>query len=371
MSYWKENFYLNQQEKRRIKILLVIIFLLIILLFLQNPIMQKHIPPDDVTLKEIALFESKLIDKDSAFYAAEIHNEMKAQYDTLKLFKFNPNLTGEDEFLQLGFSRKQLKNLSYYFKQKKSFKYKEDLKYLKGMHPEQFAKLEPYIDLPSRPQNSKGDKNLEFVQDFNLQDFDPNTVNAEMLASFGLSEKLIKTIENFRNKGGKFRKKEDFGKLYGISQDKYNELEPFIQIASNNKSEIIYKQVEINSADQNMLVESRLFTEKTAQFVIKYRNLLGGFFSKEQIKEVYSITPERYSKIEPYITLNPALVNKIKINFINEFELSRHPYISKEEAKKITSYRNHKGAFKDLNQLIEKKLISEDTYTKVKAYLEI
>ena len=70
-----------------------------------------------------------------------------------------------------------------------------------------------------------GNQNLK-----NLKLFDPNTVDSLTLTEFGLDKKLIGTLINYRRKGGKFYKKEDLAKVYGISKSRYDELYPYIQI---------------------------------------------------------------------------------------------------------------------------------------------
>ncbi|NCO54522.1 MAG: helix-hairpin-helix domain-containing protein, partial [Bacteroidetes bacterium] len=46
--------------------------------------------------------------------------------------------------------------------------------------------------------------------------FDPNNVTEIELYKLGLSQKLVKTWLNFRNKGGKFYDKDDVKKIYGL-----------------------------------------------------------------------------------------------------------------------------------------------------------
>ncbi|MBK7971685.1 MAG: helix-hairpin-helix domain-containing protein [Bacteroidetes bacterium] len=63
-----------------------------------------------------------------------------------------------------------------------------------------------------------------------LFDFDPNTITDEEWQALGLSEKQIRIIRNYLNKGGRFRKKEDVASIYGIQPALYERLEPHIKI---------------------------------------------------------------------------------------------------------------------------------------------
>lgn len=66
--------------------------------------------------------------------------------------------------------------------------------------------------------------------------FNPNNLPEEKWKELGFDDKQIKIIKNFEAKGGKFYKKEDLKKIYGISESEYAVLEPFIQIPEEQKN---------------------------------------------------------------------------------------------------------------------------------------
>ena len=63
--------------------------------------------------------------------------------------------------------------------------------------------------------------------------FDPNTIIVSEWKRLGLKDKTIKTIENYRSKGGRFYKPEDLKRIYGLHNDEYERLKPYIKIESN------------------------------------------------------------------------------------------------------------------------------------------
>ena len=69
--------------------------------------------------------------------------------------------------------------------------------------------------------------------------FNPNTVSVEDLQRLGFSEKQALSIDNYRLKGGRFRRKEDFAKSYVVADSVYDRLEPYIVIP----------KLDINKAD--------------------------------------------------------------------------------------------------------------------------
>ena len=60
--------------------------------------------------------------------------------------------------------------------------------------------------------------------------FDPNTVSVEDLQRLGFSPKQAASIDNYRSKGGRFRRKEDFAKSYVVADSVYRRLEAYIDI---------------------------------------------------------------------------------------------------------------------------------------------
>src|SRR5690606_18125062 len=60
--------------------------------------------------------------------------------------------------------------------------------------------------------------------------FDPNKLNDSLAARLGLSKRQSAMIQKYISKGGRFRKKEDFKKIYALTDADYKRLEPYIRI---------------------------------------------------------------------------------------------------------------------------------------------
>ena len=60
--------------------------------------------------------------------------------------------------------------------------------------------------------------------------FDPNTVSIEELCRLGFTPKQAQAIDNYREKGGRFRRKTDFAKSFVVSDSVYRRLEQYIDI---------------------------------------------------------------------------------------------------------------------------------------------
>lgn len=124
------------------------------------------------------------------------------------------------------------------------------------------------------------------------------------------------------------------------------ESKPFGYVQKLRKGETI----EINEADTSTLKKIPGIGSTYANRILKYRNLLGGYYSINQLKEVYGIDNELYHKIIPYITAK-AKTSMIKINSADFQELIRHPYLNKEQVRIILDIRKRKGKIESINRL--------------------
>ena len=216
--------------------------------------------------------------------------------------------------------------------------------------------------------------------------FDPNLLDEKGWIKLGFTARQASGIIKFREKGGKFRKKEDVKKLYVIDDDIYALLEPFIEIEeaieskaypekdnSKNKpgGEYIPYRAEINGADSAGLVKVRGIGPAFAKRIIRHRDKLGGFSDIGQLQEVFGMDSARFIQIEQYLYVDQELIRKINVNTASLDELRSHPYIDYYIAKSIVDKRIQKGAYTDLNELKEIPLIYEILFTKLSPYLTV
>lgn len=211
--------------------------------------------------------------------------------------------------------------------------------------------------------------------------FNPNKLPSEQWSKMGLKDWQIKVIKNFEAKGGKFNKKEDFKKMYCISPSEYTILEPFISIPEQKKEiegsiqqEKEKKQkvlIDLNTADSSSLLILYGIGPSFAKRIIKYRNLLGGFYSKQQLLEVFGFDQDRLDKIYDYCEVSSGQIRKININKVRTDELKKHPYFDYYTAKAIVDQRVKLGKFSSLQQIKEIPLIHEELFNKIRNYISI
>jgi len=127
--------------------------------------------------------------------------------------------------------------------------------------------------------------------------------------------------------------------------------------------------ININSADSVGLRQIRGIGPVLSKRIVKYRYLLGGFVSSEQLKEVYGIDEERYEQIEKQFYTDSSGIRYIDLNKADQYALSRHPYLSESQAGAIITYRKSRGDIDRPELLLDEKILDEEVYRKIRPYL--
>lgn len=82
--------------------------------------------------------------------------------------------------------------------------------------------------------------------------------------------------------------------------------------------------IDLNTADTTLLKRVPGIGSSFARRIVKYRELLGGYYVVEQLQEVYGMDRERYDAIYPYFTVGTA-VRPLTLTIDS---ISYHPYLS-------------------------------------------
>ena len=190
--------------------------------------------------------------------------------------------------------------------------------------------------------------------------FDPNTVSVADLQRLGLSERQAQSIENYREKGGRFRSKADFQKMYVVSDTLFARLEPYIEIA----------KLELNGADSTALVSLRGIGPWYARKILDYRDRLGGFVAPEQLLEIEGIDAERFAGFADGITVDASRICRLDLWHASDTVLARHPYLGPKGARSIVRYRELYDSTRwTLPDLATERVLSQENIEKLKKYI--
>ena len=229
-------------------------------------------------------------------------------------------------------------------------------------------------------QHQQSETKTQEIAELHPFPFNPNALTEEEWRQIGLTDRQIRNIMNYQAKGGKFYTKNDLGKLYTISEEEFAQLEPFIvlpEVSRKTSSKSTSKKqeekvgeeskpvekkvipiVDLNTVDSTTLVELPQIGSYMAMRIIEFRDKLGGFVDKEQLRDVKGMSEERFATIQPYINIGEAKPRKIDINRADFKTLVNHPYLNYEQVKRIFNQREKRGMIKNWEQL--QALIKDD-----------
>ncbi len=106
-----------------------------------------------------------------------------------------------------------------------------------------------------------------------------------------------------------------------------------------------------------------------ASRIVKYRNMLGGYVSIDQLREVYGMEEDRYSSIVSFIEVD-EYVNKLNVNKLEFKDLLKHPYLNYKQVQVIVNLRKKKGDIKSINELSIFDEFTRDDIVQLEPYLE-
>ncbi len=392
-NFLKEYFYYSRNERRGALVLtgfMVLILALPALFgFLQSPV---NIDFSAQKSEIAALSVSKSFANNPKDYSSD--DTENSNNSPSQLFTFDPNTASKEDFVRLGLSEKVANIIENFRNKGGKFYNKESLKKIYGIRESDYQRLENYIDIDSHKDDyfDKNNKNTEVRPPLHPFNFDPNTATKEDFLRMGFTNKVSDVIVNFRSKGAKFWKKEDFSKIFGISPEDYAVLEPFIQIpprpapnaalvadgkqavmlpapASEPAKAVVLSGVDVNKSEK--LVWLNLNLDKNLVYkIINQREKLGGFTNLNQLKEEPINMPDSiYSRIKSQLK-ESVILKKLNINTASEAELSKHPYIGNKKAGAIVAFRTNHGAFKNVEELKQMQFATTDWLLKTAAYFE-
>lgn len=162
--------------------------------------------------------------------------------------------------------------------------------------------------------------------------FNPNTASVEDLCRLGFSPKQAASIVEYRNKGGKFRRKSDFARSFVVSDSIYKRLEPYIDIPL----------IDLNLADSAAFDTLPGIGGWFASKMVEYRKELGGYSYKEQLMDIWKFDREKYDNLSDLITIDETHIRPYPLWTHPVDSLRLHPYIRNyETARAIVLFREN------------------------------
>lgn len=224
-------------------------------------------------------------------------------------------------------------------------------------------------------------------RDVLLFSFDPNTTDSATFRQLGLSAWMAGNILRYRAKGGVFRTADDFRKVYGLEEEQFAQLRPYIYISdrpqlrpprkeqnivvqSTDTLQRVFKYPEgtildINAADTTELQKVPGIGSATARKIVVYRKQLGGFYHVSQLGDL----GEETGKLTAWFRVGESETQRINLNSVSVERLRAHPYFNFYQAKAIVEHRKKKGNLKRFSQLSFYDEFTNEDLERIKHYV--
>lgn len=258
----------------------------------------KPVEKDDPTLLS-KLQHLKIVDEEHEAYTNVRANYINTEKN-IRLFNFDPNTLPLQGWQRFGLSPKQAAAIVNYTRKGGRFYKPEDLQKMYTISPELYRKLLPYVQIAEQPAAT----NKSFVP-FEKKAYVKKTVivdintadSAELDEIKGIGGAFAKRIIKYRERLGGFYKTEQLMEVYGLDEQKYNEIKDQVSIGKAS-----LKTININTAVFNDLKSNPYLSFKQINAIIQYRKQHGNYTGIDDLKKVVLLNQEVIDKISPYIS---------------------------------------------------------------------
>ena len=303
--------------------------------------------------------------------------------EQIEISDFDPNKATYRELVEAGLPRNIAVSIIRWREAGKVYRIREDLALCYGMSDSLFFILEPHIII-SEEHKMKPREREEALQKrvkdrtakVAFESFSLDTASVGYLTLLGFTEREATKILEYRDIIEGYTTFEEFSSCYSVDSVMAERLRPYlifperpapVKTPSRRSVEL---PVEINSADSATLCAVRGIGPKSVVHILRYRELLGGYHSVEQISELSEVTPENFQQILPQIYCDSAKIKKININFAGLNEMKTHPYLSSRMLKAIINKRVLKGGWSTIQEMIDDNIFTSEEAIRIAPYLD-
>lgn len=350
----KDWFYFTRHQRYGILVMLALIVALPIAgkLLERN---RKHRGMDDATVsKVINDFETHLarLEKEAAKRAEEASTAARADYQrsaihqhmTLQPKPFDPNMLTLEEWTSMGISARIARSIRNYLAAGGRFRYKQDLQRIYLVDDTLYAALKPYIRLPDREDHQR-----TFSENRSLPEKSQKNDSLIKENQYGVAEQYAHEPGMSAHKG----RNESAGP--DLHRERPSAFEP--------------PTVQLNKADTTDLQKLRGIGPVFSRRIVRYRELLGGYYCSSQLLEVFGMDTTRFESISKHMETDTLSIRTININEASFGDLVRHPYIEQPVASAILSMRDQHGPFECKSHIRNSYLVDDELWEKIRLYV--
>lgn len=280
-SKWKKT------QKQGIFGLLVLIFILQITYFYID--FSSNEP--DFSSKEIASFQEKI---DSLKVLSNIKEE--------KIYPFNPNYITDYKAYMLGLSHKEYERLSDFRKENKFINSVQEFQKITLISDSLLEKIAPFFKFPewvNKKNNSLKNEIKPSINKIITTKKDINTAtNQELIAVYGIGEKLSERIIKYRERIQGFSLKNQLNEVYGLDNEVIARIWEQFDILSLPK----ISKIDINSASRKDLSKIPYLSYKDIDEIILYRTEVQTIKNIDELLKINNFDANKVEKIKLYLS---------------------------------------------------------------------
>ena len=231
---------------------------------------------------------------------------------------------------------------------------------------------------------SKGQKE-EVTKRDSLFAFDPNTVTYEELLLLGFDKRTAVGIIKYRTAGKVFGIAEELALCYGVSDEMFARVRPYIKIGSKyatrpksqtdstkrveHKSRFTPRPFEPFGIDTVGVNYLRLigFSTRQAEALIRYREQGDGIHSMNELRDCFAVSKEMADSLEHFVVLTPRDPHQglVEINSADSARLRSVRGIGEKTVVAVLEYRKLLGGFVRKEQIAELKCVTSENFDKI------
>ena len=251
--------------------------------------------------------------------------------------------------------------------------------------------------------------------------FDPNEADSTQLLRLGLAPFQVRSIYRYRAKGGCFSTKDDFRRVYRLTNEQWDHLAPLIRIAkkyqlvdlspepsrtvsasqprgdrntasgkpvisSSATSDSVFPSVsshnphskypvklvgdevlDVNLADSAQLCRVPGIGPYFSRKILQYRKRLGGYVSIAQLLEIEDFPADAVAWL---VVADSLSVQKLSVNHLTTRKLMKHPYMGYYRALDIENHKRIYGRVQNLDALRQMPHFTDEDIKRLTPYLE-
>ena len=231
---------------------------------------------------------------------------------------------------------------------------------------------------------NKSEKEEKIKRD-SLFAFDPNTVTYEELLLLGFDKRTAVGIIKYRTAGKVFGIAEELALCYGVSDEMFARVRPYIKIGSKyatrpksqtdstkrveHKSRFTPRPFEPFGIDTVGVNYLRLigFSTRQAEALIRYREQGDGIHSMNELRDCYAVSEEMADSLEHFVVLTPRDPHQglVEINSADSARLRSVRGIGEKTVVAVLEYRKLLGGFVRKEQIAELKCVTSENFDKI------